>query len=164
MLRTQKRVICSAAQRMERLICGLNRMGRIQRQGWPGRKNQWREKIQSVGGQKIIFSSLQVWSIFIFSIWNCPSFPYTLGSGTRAKVLRVSCPGFCPWGVLWDPLGDWTQYWDWTFIWLLSLGMGMFWGNHHGCCPHFYWHYGLNDSLCPERTSSAHILEFLWEF
>lgn len=43
-------------------------------------KNQLGEIMQSVGEQKIVFSFLQVWSTFIFSIWNHPSFPYLLSS------------------------------------------------------------------------------------
>lgn len=62
------------------------------------------KKIQSVGEQKIVFSSLQVCSTFIFSIWNHPSFPYPLGFllliGTQAKAPMASCPGFIPWGFM----------------------------------------------------------------
>lgn len=49
-------------------------------------------------------------------------------------VVRASLPRV----LWWAPLGEQTQYWDWTLTWLFSLGMRMFWKNHYKCWPLFY--------------------------
>lgn len=130
-------------------------------------KSQLGEIMQSVGEQKIVFSFLQVWSTFIFSIWNHPSFPYLLSSPSTYCNMGESHGGQLSSLLSQSALVDSLRGPNTTLR--LNSHMapqprnGDVWGNLYGCCSHLQ-HHEQSDSQCPERTSDGHISEFFQGF